>query len=566
VPSLDHIDRARRGRNTQTVAIATFVGSLLAAPICQVWGLSPAVTLSCLALAFVAWSVAWLAARMRSDLLPWVLLLAIVATASVSPLPDGQLRATSLTLLAAIVVAGAVLPALQVLAFAGVAVAAQLAVLIAVGPTVQVPMSSLGIAVAGVSLSAIVAATVALGARGPRGALGDATGNGDPAREAEAQKLEAVGRLAGGVAHDFNNILAVVQSGASLAREGLPPGHPAHGDLADVSAAADRGAALARQLLAFTRPEGHGVDRGDVRRVLAELARFVPRLVGAATRVRVSEEANLGEVPVSGTQLEQVILNLAINARDAMPSGGWIRIAARRREIRGGELPPLAAGAYVEIAVTDEGTGMSEEVRLHIFEPFFSTKEPGCGSGLGLATSLGIVARAGGAIDVESEPGKGSTFRVLLPRFAPPRTAFQVGGAFLSSARRSRVLIVDHDPALVALLSRLLAARGHEVATAATALEARHQAASFPGAVDVVVAGLDLGEGQGETLLGEVRRTSSQARAVLVAGNERDPTDVEHLLEAGVELVRRPVSAEALVEVVERVAGQAPVRRAPAMA
>jgi hypothetical protein len=185
VPSLDHIDRARRGRNTQTVAIATFVGSLLAAPICQVWGLSPAVTLSCLALAFVAWSVAWLAARMRSDLLPWVLLLAIVATASVSALPDGQLRATSLTLLAAIVVAGAVLPALQVLAFAGVAVAAQFAVLIAVGPTVQVPMSSLGIAVAGVSLSAIVAVSVALGARGQRDALGDTAGSGDRAREAE---------------------------------------------------------------------------------------------------------------------------------------------------------------------------------------------------------------------------------------------------------------------------------------------------------------------------------------------------------------------------------------------
>jgi CheY-like chemotaxis protein len=319
-------------------------------------------------------------------------------------------------------------------------------------------------------------------------------------------------------------------------------------------------------LLAFTRPEGDGAQRGDVRRVLAELARFVPRLVGAAIRVRVSEEANLGEVPVSGTQLEQVILNLAINARDAMPSGGWIHIAARRREIRDGELPPLAAGPYVEIAVTDDGTGISEEVRLHIFEPFFSTKEPGCGSGLGLATSLGIVARAGGAIDVESEPGKGSTFRVLLPRFAPPRAAFHFGGAILSSARRSRVLIVDHDPALVALLSRLLAARGHEVATAATAVEARHQAASFPGAVDVVVAGLDLGEGQGETLLGEVRRTSAQARAVLVAADERDPTEVEHLLEAGVELVRRPVSAEALVEVVERVARQAPVRPAPAMA
>jgi signal transduction histidine kinase/CheY-like chemotaxis protein len=566
VPSLDHIDRARRGRNTQTVAIATFVGSLVAAPICWVWGLSPVVTVSCLALALVAWIVAWLAARMTSDLLPWVLLLAIVATASVSALPDGQLRATSLTLLAAIVVAGAVLPAFQVLAFAGATVAAQIALLIEVGPTVQVPMSSMGIAVAGVSLSAIVAVSVALGARGLRGTLGNAAGSGDRAREAEAQKLEAVGRLAGGVAHDFNNILAVVQSGASLAREGLPPGHPAHGDLADVSAAADRGAALARQLLAFTRPEGGGVQRGDVRRVLAELARFVPRLVGAAIRVRVSEEANLGEVGVSGTQLEQVILNLAINARDAMPSGGSVRIAARRREIRDGELPPLAAGPYVEIAVIDEGTGISEEVRLHIFEPFFSTKEPGCGSGLGLATSLGIVARAGGAIDVESEPGRGSTFRVLLPRLAPARTAFHFPGAILSSARRSRVLIVDHDPALVALLSRLLAARGHEVATAATAVEARHQAASLPGAVDVVVAGLDLGEEQGEAVLGEVRRTNSHVRAVLVAGDERDPTEVEHLLEAGVELVRRPVSAEALVEVVERVASQAPSRRAPAMA
>jgi ActR/RegA family two-component response regulator len=249
-----------------------------------------------------------------------------------------------------------------------------------------------------------------------------------------------------------------------------------------------------------------------------------------------------------------------------MPSGGWIRIAARRREIRDGELPPLAAGPYVEIAVTDEGTGMSEQVRLHIFEPFFSTKEPGRGSGLGLATSLGIVAQAGGAIDVDSEPGKGSTFRVLLPRLASPRTTFRIGGAILSSARRSRVLIVDHDPALVALLSRLLAARGHEVATASTAVEARHQAASFPGAVDVVVAGFDLGEAQCEAVLGEVRRTSSQARAVLVADDERDPTEVEHLLGPGVERVRRPVSAEALVEVVERVAGQAPVRRAPAMA
>jgi signal transduction histidine kinase/CheY-like chemotaxis protein len=536
--------------------------------MCRVWGVSPIVSVSCLALAFVAWSVAWLAARMRSDLLSWALLLAIVATASVSALPAGHLAATSLIFLAAIGVAGTVLPAMQLLAFAGLAVAAQLALVLAVGPTSQGPVSPPGIALAGVSLSAIVVVSVAAGARGLRGSLQAAKGGDDTVGEAEAQrqKLEAVGRLAGGVAHDFNNILAVVQSGASLAREGLPPGHPAHADLADVSAAADRGAALARQLLAFTRPEGEEVQRSDVRRVLAELARFVPRLMGSAIRVRVSEQGNVGEVPVSTTRLEQVILNLAINARDAMPSGGWIRIEARRREMRDGESPMLAAGPYVEIAVSDEGTGISEQVRRRIFEPFFSTKEPGHGSGLGLATSLGIVARSGGAIDVESEPGKGSTFRVLLPRLPPTRKASPLPGVVVSSSRRSRVLIVDHDPALVALLSRLLAARGHEVATAATAAEARQQAASYPGAVDVVVAGFELGKAPGETVLREVRRTSSQVRAVLVADDERDPSEVERFREAGVELVLRPVSAEDLVEVVERAASKAPAGRVPAMA
>ena len=382
----------------------------------------------------------------------------------------------------------------------------------------------------------------------------------------QAQKLEAVGQVARGVAHDFNNLLTVAQSGNCLARESLPPGHGAHADLADVSAAADQGAALARQLLAFTRPEGQGPQRTDVGMVLGQLARFIPRIMGSGIRVRVSEEAKVGEVPVSATELEQVILNIAINARDAMPGGGWIRIEAKRR---GGSEPGpggLASGPRVEITVRDEGSGMSEDVRKHLFEPFFTTKGPGRGSGLGLATSLGIVKRAGGTIVVESAPGKGSTFRVVLPALAPSAPIVTDTRSVLSPSRRSRILIVDHDPALVALLSRLLAARHHEVTTAASALEARQQAASFPGAVDVVVTGLDLGEDHGVTVMGEVRRTSPQARAVLVTGEARDPSEVEHLLEVGVELVRLPVSAEALAEVVERAAKRAPVERASAMA
>jgi len=672
------------------------VGALIAFPVGLGWGLSPVVASSFLALALVAAAVGWLAPGMASDWLPWILLTASVSTGFFAALPDRQLRAAHLLVLAAIAVSGVILPALQVVAFSCFAVLAEVGLFAMIGTEAQAPASPLFLAVSVASLSLIVGTAAALGASGMRRALGHQMGSDVRAREAEvrseenasafhllaactsdlvflvgpdgrvrysspsverlfgagpqvilgrpfterivdadrplalrmveqamaggtargtvrvklrndevraydaafdastagdvrvvavsardvteqlrlaeqlqqSQKLEAVGRLARGVAHDFNNLLAVVQSGATLARDSLPPGHIAHADLADVSAAADRGAALARQLLAFTRPEGQGPQRTDVGMVLAQLARFIPRLMGAGIRVRVSEEVAVGEVPLSSTQLEQVILNLAINARDAMKAGGWIRIGARRREGAPGDPRPAGRGPQVEITVRDEGTGMSEEVRRHLFEPFFTTKGPGRGSGLGLATSLGIVERAGGAIQVESELGKGSTFRVLLPVAAASAVPIEVAatGLKLQGARRTRVLIVDHDPALVALLSRLLAVRDHEVATAASVMEARQQAASFPGTVDVVVTGLDLGEEQGVSVMGEVRRTSPHARAVLVTSDLRDPSDFDHLLDAEVELVRRPVSAEELAEVVERAAGKARVERALALA
>jgi two-component system cell cycle sensor histidine kinase/response regulator CckA len=694
VPSLDQVDRARRARNTRAVALVAVVGSIAAVPVGLALGLPPLVAASFVALALVAAGVAWLAPSMASDWLPWILLVATLATAFFVAFPDRQMRAAQLTLLAGIAVAGILLPAVQVAVFASLAIALEASLLAAAGGGVDGFPGSTALAVAGLGLSVVVATAAALGARGTRLALGDRLGSDVRAREAEvrseenaaafrllatcssdlvflvgldgrvlyaspsverlfgaslsaiqgrsfterildadrahalqmaeramgggtargtlritlldgqvraydaafdastsgavrvvaiaardvteqlrlaeqlqqSQKLEAVGRLARGVAHDFANLLTVVQSGTTLAREALPPGHAAHADLADVSAAADRGVALARQLLAFTRPEGQGPQRVEVGMVLGQLARFIPRLMGAGIRVRVSEEVKVGEVPVSATQLEQVVLNLAINARDAMPRGGWIRIEARRRDLREGDARALARGPHVEIVVRDEGGGMSEDVRSHLFEPFFTTKGPGRGSGLGLATCLGIVEQAGGAIEVESEPGKGSTFRVLLPVASSPEVGAAPPSSALAAARRARILIVDHDPALVALLSRLLAARNHEVSTAASAIEARQQAASFPGAVDVVVTGLDVGDDHGVAIMGEVRRTSPQARAVLVTGEVRDPADVEHLLEAGVELVRRPVTAEALAEVVERVAGRAPVPHAQALA
>ncbi len=382
----------------------------------------------------------------------------------------------------------------------------------------------------------------------------------------QAQKLEAVGRLAAGVAHDFNNLLAVVQSGAALAREQLPPGHPAHADLADVATASDRGAALTRQLLSFSRKERPGTERCDVARVIAELAGFLPRLLGQGIRIHIAGEPGLGQLPISAVCLEQVLLNLVLNARDAMPGGGWIRVEARRVDLRSGGEAGLPAGPHVEIAVHDQGTGMDEAVRRRLFEPFFTTKEPGRGSGLGLATSRGIVEGAGGTIEVESEPGRGSVFRVLLPRLAPgPQLVFPTGTREARS-RRSRVLLVDRDPAAVAHLSRLLAARGHEVIVAASVVEARQQAASFPGAVDVVLTSLVVGEEAGVAVLGEVRRTSPRVRSILVAEEVRHDADVDHLLESGVELVRGPVTSAALVEVVDRASTSHPPRRDVAMA
>ncbi len=381
----------------------------------------------------------------------------------------------------------------------------------------------------------------------------------------QLQKLETLGQLAGGVAHDFNNLLTVIRSGAALVREALPAGHPAHADLDEMVGAADRGSALTRQLLALVRREPAGSERADVARVLSGMARYIPRLLGKDMHLRVTADVSPGEVPVSATQLEQVVLNLVLNARDAMPDGGWIRISARGRQVVAGEPCGLEPGAFVEIAVQDEGKGFGDDVRQHLFEPFFTTKGAGKGSGLGLATARGIVTRAGGTIEASSTPGKGSTFRVVLPRLAAPEIRLPAEDAF-ARVRRSRVLVADHDPQLVALVTRLLAARGHEVVTAASAMEARQQAASYPGAVDVVVAGLELGESPGIEILGEVRRTSPVARAVLVTGDVRDPADLGHLQEVGVQVVHRPLSPDELVAVVERAAAQVPARGAPAMA
>ncbi len=233
----------------------------------------------------------------------------------------------------------------------------------------------------------------------------------------QAQKMEAIGRLASGVAHDFNNLLTVINSCCSFALEEAPEGAKIRQDLLDIREAADRAAQLTQQLLAFSRQRPIAPQRVDVAVLVNNLAGMLRRLLGGTVTVTFTAAPALGTVWADPGQLEQVVMNLAVNARDAMPQGGRLSLAASDMVV---DAPHAAAhavqpGPFVLLAVTDTGTGMDASTKERLFEPFFTTKEKGKGTGLGLATVYGVVQQAGGFVQVESELGKGSTFRVYLP-------------------------------------------------------------------------------------------------------------------------------------------------------
>jgi signal transduction histidine kinase len=241
-------------------------------------------------------------------------------------------------------------------------------------------------------------------------------------RVRQSQKMDALGRLAGGVAHDFNNLLVGILSGSEELREQLPVDHPLQPVAAEISATGQRAAALVRQLLTFSRQSDHRPVPTDLGACVLDLARLLSRLLGSGITLEVATSPDTWPVLIDPTNLEQVVMNLSINARDSMPGGGNLRLEAYPVELRGaaGEPSGVPPGRWTCLAVQDTGTGMSTEVRERIFEPFFTTKAAGEGTGLGLATVFGIVEQARGLILVESEPGRGTLFRVYLPAAAAP--------------------------------------------------------------------------------------------------------------------------------------------------
>ncbi|HET6411054.1 MAG TPA: response regulator [Anaeromyxobacter sp.] len=372
----------------------------------------------------------------------------------------------------------------------------------------------------------------------------------------QAQKMEAVGRLAGGVAHDFSNVLAVVLGYSELLMRDLSPGDVRLKESAEgIVEAANRAVGVTRQLLTLSRKKLLRPEVLSLNKVVKDLGKLLTRAIGERIEVTTSLEPGLFEVLADADQLAQVLLNLSVNARDAMPEGGALSISTANAVLstpaRDLDLP---AGRYVTLAVRDEGMGMTEEVRARIFEPFFSTKETG--TGLGLATVYGIVRQAGGAIRVETRRGRGTTFTVFLPAAEPKvqRVVLPVSAAAPRGLGETVVVAEDED-GLRTLLGRMLSGSGYQVVSARNGEEALEAARSRGGRVDLLLADLVMPRMNGAELAEELSRTNPGLKVLFMTGHTDDAQVRDRLVDGDVELIHKPFSGEALLGHLRRLLG-----------
>jgi len=307
----------------------------------------------------------------------------------------------------------------------------------------------------------------------------------------QATKMEAVGRLAGGVAHDFNNLLMVIKGHTELLMNELPPADRMVRKIEQIDKSADRAAALTKQLLAFSRMQVLQPRVMNLNGVIEDMGRLLPRLIGEDIELGVRMAANLGTIRADASQMEQIIMNLAVNARDAMPTGGRLIIETSNAELdRSYNMthPIVQPGRYVLLAVTDTGFGMDAETQAHIFEPFFTTKEPGKGTGLGLATVYGVVKQSGGFIWVYSEVGKGTCFKIYLPRVDQPEEKGMSPQALTEAPRGTETILLAEDEQDVREVAReFLESGGYTVIEARDGADALRLAKEREGGIDLLV-------------------------------------------------------------------------------
>lgn len=360
----------------------------------------------------------------------------------------------------------------------------------------------------------------------------------------QAQKMEALGRLAGGVAHDFNNLLTVVLGYADNGLRSLPDSHPVRRDLAEIQTAGKRASDLTRQLLTFSKSQPMLNRTVDLNAAVSGIETLLRRVIGEDVRLQVSLKARPGWIACDPVHLEQILMNLAVNARDAMPKGGELSIETFRSPA-----PEGAPAERVGLIMRDTGIGMSPEIRSRIFEPFFTTKPNGEGSGLGLTTVYGLVTQRGGTVEVESAPGRGSSFKILFPPAAEPRAAADVPPAPAAEVERKTavVLVVEDEAAIRELVNLTLTDAGYRVLKAADGEAALQVARAHPDTIDLLLTDAVMPRMGGVKLARLLSQERPGLRVLVVSGYAEESMDGQ----PGLEFLAKPFSP---VELLRRVA------------
>jgi PAS domain S-box-containing protein len=370
----------------------------------------------------------------------------------------------------------------------------------------------------------------------------------------QAQKMEAVGMLAGGVAHDFNNLLTIISGYSELILRNLAPNDPNRNLAEQIMKAGDRAAALTRQLLAFSRRQVLQPKVLELNKLVTSLSTMLRRLIGEDVELRLVLSPDLGRVSADPGQLEQVLMNLAVNARDAMPKGGILTIETTNLELDenyAGRHISVKSGPYIQLAVSDTGTGMDEATKARLFEPFFTTK--GTGTGLGLSTVFGIIKQSGGSVDVYSEPGHGTSVKVYLPRIdqaaaAPPEDQQT------KSVRGSETILVAEDDEMVRTLVRTTLERdGYKVLESADPVEARRVAERHKGTIHLLISDVVMPKLSGRELAEQIVQRRPGMKVLYMSGYTDNAVLNSGILHQTVAFLQKPFTPAALTEKVREV-------------
>jgi len=365
----------------------------------------------------------------------------------------------------------------------------------------------------------------------------------------QAQKMEAIGRLAGGIAHDFNNLLTAIGGYTRLLIDSFEPGDPRQDDADQIRIAAERAATLTGQLLAFSRGGMVQAAQLDLNAVVREIEPLLRRLIGEHIVVETSLRAAVPWVLADRAQLDQVLVNLAINGRDAMPDGGTLRIETEHIDAQAAWRQGLNNGAHVLLVVSDTGVGIAEDVREQVFEPFFTTKGPGSGTGLGLATVYATVRQAGGRIRLASEPGRGTVFRITLPAALAPQATLPRLAETPADGPAADILLVEDEAAVRDYVVRVLKGAGHRVTTADDGDAGLAVGSATREPFDLLISDVVMPGLGGLALARELRARRPGLRVLLVSGYTEEAADAA---DAGFDLLPKPFTADELLSRVRR--------------